>query len=125
MVLPSLEASISLHEGKVGLTLEVKVDFNYDSEKPIVRFPDPHSVNARDAAKGLVIGLGLICTWYSMSKDDITANITSTTRELRHKGYPRSWWRDPLFKALERGGQLSRSHIASLLRDRPKVAYTC
>ena len=93
------------------------MDFDDDSEKRIVRFPDPHSVSARDAVKGIVIGLGLKCTWYSMSKDDIIANIISTTRELRHMGYPRSWWRDPLCKALERGGQLSRSHIASLLRD--------
>ena len=61
----------------------------------------------------------------TMSSEDIIFNITSTTRELRHKGYPRSWWRDPLFKALESGGQLSSSHIASLLRDRPKVACTC
>ena len=66
------------------------MDFNDDSEKFIVRVPDPHPVNARDAVKGIVIGLELKCTWCSMSKDDIIANITSTTRELRHKGYPRS-----------------------------------
>ena len=122
LVLPSLEASISLHDGKVGLRLKVKVDLNDVSEKRIVRFPDPHSVNAKEVVKGIVIGLGLKCTWYALSREDIIANISSTTRELREKGYPRSWWRDPLFKALERGGQLSCSHIACLLRDRPKVS---
>ena len=91
MVLPSLEASISLHEGKVGLRLKVKVNLDDTSDKQIVRFPDPHSVNAKETVKRIVVGLGLKCSWYS--KGDIESNIASTIRELQHKGYPRSWWR--------------------------------
>ena len=88
-------------------------------------FPDPHSVNAKENVKSIVVGLGLKCNWYSMSRGDIESNMASTIRELQHKGYPRSWWRNPLFKALERGGQMSNAHTASLLRERPKVACTC
>ena len=53
LVLPSLEASISLHEGKVGLRLKVKLNLDDTSDKLIVRFPDPHSVNAKEIVKSL------------------------------------------------------------------------
>ena len=51
MVLPSLEASISLHNNKVGLRLKVKVNLDDPSDKQIVRFPDPHSVNAKETVR--------------------------------------------------------------------------
>ena len=61
VVLPSLEATVSLHEGKVGLRLKTKVDLLYNSEKGTVRFPVRHSVNAKEAVKSIVIGLGIKC----------------------------------------------------------------
>ena len=56
VVLPSLEATLSLHEGKVGLRLKTKVNLLDNSERRIVRFPDRHSVNAKEAVKSIVIG---------------------------------------------------------------------
>ena len=44
-------------------------------------------------------------------------NVASTIRELEFKGYPKSSWRNPLFKAVERSGCLSGAQVASLLRD--------
>ena len=73
VVLPSLEATLSLHEGKVGLRLKTKVNLLDNSERRIVRFPDRHSVNAKEAVKSIVIGLGIKCVWYSMSEEDIRA----------------------------------------------------
>ena len=125
-MLPSLEATISLHEGRVGLRpktkvdlrvglrLKTKVDLQDKSEKRIVRFPDHHSVNAKDVVKSIVVGLGLKCVWYSMTREDIGYNVESTIRELEFKGYPKSWWRNPLFKAVERSGCLSGAQVASL-----------
>ena len=117
VVLPSLEATLSLHEGKVGLRLKTKVNLLDNSERRIVRFPDRHSVNAKEAVKSIVIGLGIKCVWYSMSEEDIRANITSTIRELEVKNYPKSWWRGHLFMAVERSGHLLGAQVACLLRD--------
>ena len=73
MVLPSLEASISLHDilaSREGSTLglKVRVDLEDKSEKRSVLFPTPHSVSAKDTFKIIVVGLGLKCVWYSMSR---------------------------------------------------------
>ena len=48
----------------------------------MVRFPDRHSVHAKEAVKRIVIGLGIKCVWYSMPREDIHCNIASTIREL-------------------------------------------
>jgi hypothetical protein len=103
-VLPSLEAELSLVGGRVGLRLKRKVDINDLSERRIVRFPDATSVNAKEALRSIVVGLGLKCVWYSMSPDDVAYNITSTINELSCKGYPNSWWKPTLFEALKRQG---------------------
>ena len=83
----------------------------------VVRFPDEHSANAKEAVKSIVVGLGIKCVWYSMSREDVRCNIASTNRELKHKDYPKSWWRDHIFKAVERSGHLSGAQVACLLRD--------
>ena len=63
MVLPFLEASLSLHEGRVGLRLKVRVDLEDKPEKRIIRSPNPHSVNAKNTVKHIAVGLGLECVW--------------------------------------------------------------
>ena len=94
---------------------------NYDRmrKKHLVCFPDRHSVNAnvKEAAKSIVIGLGIKCVWYSMSREDIYCNIASMIRELEFKNYLKSWWRGHLFMAVERSGQLLGAQVACLLRD--------
>ena len=97
--------------------LKTKVNLLDNLQKRIVRFPDRHSVNAKEAVKSIVIGLGIKCVWYSMSEEDIRANITSTIRELEVKNYPKSWWRGHLFMAVERSGHLLGAQVACLLRD--------
>ena len=44
-------------------------------------------------------------------------DVASTIRELEFKGYPKSWWRDPLFKAVKGSGCLLGAWVASLLWD--------
>ena len=106
-----------MHDNKVGLRLKVKVNLDDPSYKQIVRFPDPHSVNAKETVKSIVVGLGLKCNWYALSEGDILANIASTIRELEFKNYPKSWWRGHLFMAVERSGHLLGAQVACLLRD--------
>ena len=101
----------------MGLGLKTKVDLQDASEKSIVRFPDPHSVHAKEAVKSIVVGLGLKCVWYAINNEDIGCNAASTNEEIEFKGNPKAWWRDPLFKAVERIGRWSGAQIACLLRD--------
>ena len=101
----------------MGLRLKTKLDLHDTSDKRIVRFPDPHSVNAKDAVKSIIVGLGLKCVWHAMTREDIAYTVASTIRELVFKGYPKSGWGNPPFKAVERSGSLSGAQVASLLRD--------
>ena len=74
-------------------------------------------MNAKEAIKSIIVGLRLKCVWYAMADEGIVYNVASTIRKLEFKGYPKSWWRDPLFKAMERSGLLSGAQVARLLRD--------
>ena len=60
------------------LNLHLNLD---DASDKIVRFPEPHSVTVKDTVKSIVVGLGLKCNRYSMSRGDIDVNIASTIRE--------------------------------------------
>ena len=57
-----LEASILLHEGRVGLRLKVKVNLEDKPERCIVRSPNLHSVNSKDTVKSMIVALGLSTT---------------------------------------------------------------
>ena len=118
-VLPSSEAVITIHQGisKVGLRLKKKVNFNDPPEKVVIRYPDVHSVNAKEVIKGLTISLGLKCVHYAMTLDDIKCNVTSTMTEIMAKSYPSSWWRATLYDTLHNRCGLSREEMQVVMRD--------
>ena len=126
LVLPSLEAQITVdpESRRITIQLKDKVVWSEPPAKRIVLFPDPESVGAQTAVASIATAYGLKGAWYAASAGDVLANAVRIAHEFVNKHYPHSWWRWRLVEGLSRGGTMTVQQADRMVEQRCKNRHT-
>ena len=88
-----LEVRVQCEGPNIRRALKNKVLAGYLTDnRAILRFPDPHTSTARDTVHGLAIALSKKAESITTDPPFTESNFSQVIWELKHGGYPTSWW---------------------------------
>ena len=103
-----LEVQVQCEGPNIRWGFKNKVLAGYLTDNPaILRFPDPHTSTARDALHGLAIALSKKAESITTDPPFTESNFSQVVWELKHRGYPTSWWVSPVRRAYLRSDAIT------------------